>query len=93
MTKILPSVRVNFLARFASKPLLYHWGQNYYIPYLWFWGIIFGNYYRKLYRIIFLGGINKCNVRIGADLPWKPRKFVYNYSFSLGAVGELITVM
>ena len=33
-----------------------------------------------------------CNVRIVAGLPWKPRKFGYNYSFSLGAVGELITV-
>ena len=29
----------------------YHWGQNYYIPFFLFWGIIFGNYYRKLYSM------------------------------------------
>ena len=34
---------------------IYHWGQNYYIPFFMFGGIIFGNYYRILYSIIFLG--------------------------------------
>ena len=29
----------------------YHWGQNYYIPFVMFWRIIFGNYYRKLYSM------------------------------------------
>ena len=32
--------------------LCYHWGQNYYIPFFMFWGIIFGNnFYRKLYSM------------------------------------------
>ena len=29
----------------------YHWGPNYYIPFFMFWGIIFGNYYRKFYSM------------------------------------------
>ena len=33
----------------------YHWGQNYFIPFVMFGGIIFGNYYRKLHSIILLG--------------------------------------
>ena len=33
----------------------YHWGQNYYIPFFLFWGIIFGNSYRKLYSVMLLG--------------------------------------
>ena len=50
--------------------------------------IIFGDYYRKLYSIIFLGGISCCNVRIGAVLPWKPRIFRLQLQFfSLCCVG------
>ena len=36
---------------FIARVPVYHWGQNYYIPFFLFWGIIFGNYYRKLYSI------------------------------------------
>ena len=38
-----------FSIREKLKGNNYHWGQNYYIPFFMFWGIIFGNYYRKLY--------------------------------------------
>ena len=53
--------------------LKYHWGQNYYIPFFAFWGIIFGNYYRNLYSMIFLGEVNYCNVMVAAVLHGKPQ--------------------
>ena len=54
---------------------------------------MFGNYYRKLYCISFLGGVSYCNVMIGAVLPWKERIFRLQLQFfSLCCVG-LITVM
>ena len=41
-----------FEGKISAKPL----GQSYYIPFLFsFWGIIFGNFYRKLHSMIFLG--------------------------------------
>ena len=57
------------------------------------WGIIFGNYYRKLYRIIFLGEL--MNVMKGLVLLFlgNHEYFGYSYSLSLGAVRELATVM
>ena len=45
---VLPSATQQLVVK-NSK--LYHWGQNYYIPFFMFWGIIFGNYYRKLYSM------------------------------------------
>ena len=66
----------------------YHWGQNSYIPFFLFGGIIFGDYYRKP---IFLGGINYRNVMIG--VLGRNEYFSYSYSFSLQAMWELITLM
>ena len=44
--------------------------------------------------MIFLGGLNYCNVMIRAVLPWKERIFWSQLQFfSLRAVWELITVM
>ena len=43
-----------------------------------FWGMIFGNCYRNFYSIILLG---ECNVRIGAGLPWKPRRLRLQLQF------------
>ena len=51
----------------------YHWGQNYFIPFLLFGGIIFGNYCRNFTAWI-PEIINCCNVMVAAVLPWKPRK-------------------
>ena len=34
---------------------LYQWGQNYYIPFLSFWGIIFGNSFQETLQHNFLG--------------------------------------
>ena len=66
----------------------YHWGQDYYIPLFSFWGIVVDNYCRKLYRMVFLGGINHCNVTIGAVLPCKERIFRMQLQyFSLCYVG------
>ena len=58
-----------------------------------FWGIIFGNYYRKLYSIKFLGEFS--NVMSGLVLFFlgNHESFGYSSSFSLGAVCALITVM
>ena len=59
-----------------------HWGQNHYIPFLLFWGLIFGNYFRKLYSIIFLGESITVFVMIGTVLPWRPRIFRSQLQFS-----------
>ena len=43
-----------------------------------------------------LGGMNYCNVVIGAVFPWSNGSHAYcaySYSFSLGAMWELITVI
>ena len=61
----------------------YHWGQHYYILFLLFCGIIFGNYYRKLYSIIFLG-----------DIPAVPDKFEKKKSvFNFWPLLQLVEVL
>ena len=64
----------------------YHWGQNYYIPFFSFGGILFGNYYRKFYSMKFLGEL--FTVMTVAVLPLQKRIFRLQLQFfSLCFVG------
>ena len=80
-----------FRNNFVSEGMLfclYHWGQNYYIPFL-----CFGELLLETLQHDILGEINYCNATIGAVLPWKERIFRLQLHFSFRAMWELITVM
>ena len=58
----------------------YHWGQNYSIPFFRF-GELFSKLLQDTLKHIISGGVDFCNVMIGAVLPWKELIFRLQLQF------------